>query len=88
MPWITLWTDPIVDIEVEVPGLQVGGPEETLELCDNGIGSEHIEAEHEADGIGPVHLVGMGEVEWGSTMCIISFISHGSEASRDWLETL
>jgi len=66
IPWITLWTDPIVDIEVEVPGLRVDGPEETLELCKDGIGSEHIEAEDETDGMGPVHLVGMGEVEWGS----------------------
>jgi len=74
VPRITLWTDPIVNIEVEVPGLRVDGPEETFELCKDGIGSKHFEAEHGTDGMGPVHLVGMGEVEWGpNSVCIITF---------------
>lgn len=57
-PRIALCAEEIVEIEVEVPGLAIDGPEETLELCGNGLYGEHFEGEHKPDGMGPVHLVG------------------------------
>ena len=66
-PRIALRTEPIVDIQVEVPGLCIDSPEETLDLRDDGLRGEHLEAEHKADGMGPVHLVGTGDLGRGWT---------------------
>ena len=57
IPRIAPWTEPIVDIEVEVPRLPVDGPKEFLDLLDESLDAEDIEAEHETEGSGPVHRV-------------------------------
>lgn len=58
MPGIVLSTNQIADIEVEVPCLGVKSPVETLELLEDGLNSEHLEAEEKTEGIGPVHRGG------------------------------
>jgi hypothetical protein len=55
IPRIALRTEPIVNIEVEVPRLHIDNPEETLELRKDSLGGEHFEPEHETDRMGPVH---------------------------------
>ena len=63
MPGIALSTYPIVDIEVKVPCVGVNDPVETLDLLQDGLDGEDLEAEEKTEGIGPVHR--RGGKPWG-----------------------
>lgn len=58
LPGIALSTYPVVDIEVKVPCVGVYDPVETLDLLQDGLDGEDLEAEEKTEGIGPVHRRG------------------------------
>ena len=61
LPRIALPACEVADTEVGVPCVGVKGPEEPLELLEDGLNGEHLEAEEKTEGIGPVHR----GTDWG-----------------------